>query len=79
MCVRGACYIFQSAQMGMTALFYAARFGRTDCAQLLLDVGADTSVKCHVRGCRSLFFHVDGILVHCSCFGVDADTRIVSN
>ena len=36
-------------QNGWTALMNAAEFGRTDCARLLIDAGADTEAKDEVR------------------------------
>ena len=37
-------HVYQ-AQVGRTALFYAAQNGRVDCARALVDGGADTEVK----------------------------------
>ena len=38
------------AQWGSTALMYAAQNGHADCAQLLLNAGADKDAKNKVRG-----------------------------
>ncbi len=40
------------AQGGNTALMYVGRYGHMECAQLLLDAGADKNAKDNVRGCR---------------------------
>ena len=37
------------AQIGCTALMWAAENGRTDCARLLLDAGADKNAADKVR------------------------------
>ena len=37
------------AQMEFTALIYAARYGHSNCAQLLLDAGVDTNAKDEVH------------------------------
>ncbi len=55
-------YIFQ-AQIGWTALMFAARAGHTECVRLLLELGADKVVKDYVRdlhylACQSLLFCV---------------------
>ena len=42
------------AQNGVTALMLAARFGHVDCAQLLLQAGADKNAKTQV--CFGLYF-----------------------
>ncbi len=36
------------AQNGLTALMHAARFGHVDCAQVLLEAGADKNAKTKV-------------------------------
>ncbi len=38
-----------SAQIGSTALIFAAHNGRADCVRLLLDAGADKDAKDKVR------------------------------
>jgi hypothetical protein len=42
--------VFVDAQLGFTALIFAARHGRADCARLLLDAGADKDATINVRG-----------------------------
>ena len=53
----------QLGQGGWTALILAARWGRTDCVQLLLDAGADKNATDNVRGrsfldCYRVYIHV---------------------
>ncbi len=44
------------AQDGLTALMLACRNGRADCAQMLLDSGADKNVTCQVRVAARVYF-----------------------
>ena len=48
------------AQREWTALIHAARNGRVDCARLLVDVGADKTLKDNVRLCHC----ITAILLH---------------
>ena len=38
-------YLIDDTQDGGTALHYAVRYGRNDCAQLLIQSGADVDIK----------------------------------
>ncbi len=44
------------AQDGLTALMWACRNGHADCAQMLLDSGADKNVTCQVRVAARVYF-----------------------
>ena len=46
------------AQDGQTALIWAARHGQVDCAELLLNAGADTNAKDNVRAIARCFVHL---------------------
>jgi hypothetical protein len=52
------------AQNGSTALIWAARYGRVDCARLLLDAGADMNVTDRVRGWSGLWARVLGFCLN---------------
>ena len=41
-------YLIDVTQYGDTALHYAVRFGRYDCAQLLIVSAADTTIRNNV-------------------------------
>jgi hypothetical protein len=49
---RCVCGCESDSQIGYTALMHAAQFGRTDCARLLIDAGADIDDKNNVRVVR---------------------------
>ena len=51
---------YTRAQRGATALIWTARGGRADCAQLLLDAGADKEARTDVR-CQSEVCKITGL------------------
>ena len=41
-----------------TPLMHAITHDHTDCARMLLEIGAETQTKDQVRGCANLIFHL---------------------
>ena len=62
------------AQSGWTALTWAAMHGKTDCARLLLDAGADTNATDEVRASAGCCVRGDAVVWGGeTCFSKDSN------